>query len=445
MKRIYPIVLLLLGGSWWLTTPEVSIADATSASQSNKSEKPRYRKPLPPEVVELIGVLGIGNSLVELKDGSLLSNDGRISRDGGKTWSPPHTFAPGIAGSQIMRLKSGKLLLTNGGRRIWMAEVPSEAGIWLSKDEGKTWGTPRAIQQIGEPLYATLIQLRSGRLLQPNRACFGNMEHVGLTYEKDSAWGTCRGWRYQVEGHGHLPEVSIGAVCYSDDEGATWKSGNKGDTGNAPYSSAILMGWFGTDGKPTTGDGWITDTDEPSVAETKDGRVLFFARSTVGRIVQSYSGDGGLTWTPVAPTELASSYSPPRLVRIPKTGDLMCVWNQVSPEEIRRGFRQGRLSVAISQDSGATWNHFKTLELSSGLEDVAWVTPRRIEMVIRARKDVGRLPDDYAFFHYANVCFARDKVYLMYSRGGPVRGVAEQNLNVQEQVLRICPLDWFYQ
>ena len=61
------------------------------------------------------------------------------------------------------------------------------------------------------------------------------------------------------------------------------------------------------------------------------------------------------------------------------------------------------------------------------------------------RKDVGRLPDDYAFFHYANVCFARDKVYLMYSRGGPVRGVAEQNLNVQEQVLRICPLDWFYQ
>ena len=170
MRRIDPIVLLLLGGSCWLTTPEVSIADATSAPQGNNAEKPRYRKPPPPGVVELVGVLGIGNSLVELKDGSLLSNDGRISRDGGKTWSPPQPFAPGIAGSQIMRLRSGKLLLTNGGRRIWMAEVPNEAGIWLSKDEGKTWGTPRAIQQIGEPLYATLIQLRSGRLLQPNRA-----------------------------------------------------------------------------------------------------------------------------------------------------------------------------------------------------------------------------------------------------------------------------------
>ena len=73
------------------------------------------------------------------------------------------------------------------------------------------------------------------------------------------------------------------------------------------------------------------------------------------------------------------------------------------------------------------------------------VTPGRIKMVIRARKDVGRLPDDYAFFHYANVCFAGDKVYLMYSRGGPVLGVAEQNMNRQEQVLRIYPLNWFYQ
>ena len=189
MKRIYPIVLLLLGGSWWLTTPEVSIADATSASQSNKAEKPRCRKPPPPGVVELVGVLGIGNSLVELKDGSLLSNDGRISR-GGKTWSPPQPFAPGIAGSQIMRLKPGKLLLTNGGRRIWMAEVSNEAGIWLSKDEGKTWGTPRAIQQIGEPLYATLIQLRSGRLLQPNRACFGNME-PGIIHHVLQTFGYC--------------------------------------------------------------------------------------------------------------------------------------------------------------------------------------------------------------------------------------------------------------
>jgi hypothetical protein len=39
---------------------------------------------------------------------------------------------------------------------------------------------------------------------------------------------------------------------------------------------------------------------------------------------------------------------------------------------------------------------------------------------------------------------AGDKVYLMYSRGFPVTGNAEQTLEKQEPVLRIYPLEWFY-
>jgi len=261
---------------------------------------------------------------------------------------------------------------------------------------------------------------------------------------KASSFGTWKGQQYQIEGHGHIPEISIGAVCYSDDEGASWHAGKDGGSGDAHYSSSVLMGWFGTDGKPTTHDAWVTDTDEPTAAECKDGRVLFFGRSTVGRIVQSYSSDGGLTWTPVAPNELCNSYSPARLVRIPKTGDLMCVWNQMSPDEIRNGFRRGRLSAAISEDSGKTWGHFKTLELSEGLDDVDHVKPGRLELLIRAKKDVGKLPDGYAYFHYANVCFAGDRVFILYSRGGPMLGVAERNLDKQQQVMRSYPLEWFY-
>jgi len=134
----------------------------------------------------------------------------------------------------------------------------------------------------------------------------------------------------------------------------------------------------------------VTDTDEPTIAETKDGKVLFFARSTVGRIVQSWSDDGGVHWTPVLPTNLANSYSPARLVRIPKTGDLLCVWNHMSGEEIRRGYRRGRLTAAISKDGGHAWENFKTLELSEGLDDVARVEPEYpITMLVRARKNVG--------------------------------------------------------
>jgi len=405
---------------------------AKSKKRAARGKKLVYRKPPPEGVVELVGVLGIGDSLVELKDGRLLSNDGRVSRNGGRTWTNPRSFGRGIAGSGILRLKSGKLCLTDGTR------------LWLSSNEGKTWGKARPIRTLGSPLYATLTQLRNGRLLAPNRACFGNMNHVGLTYEEDVAFGRWRGERLTIEGHGHLPEVSIASVSCSDDEGKTWRVGRPGeDAQGLAYTSATLMGWFGTDGAPTTGDGWVTDCDEPCVAETAKGEVLFFARSTVGRVVQSVSRDRGVTWTPVAPTDLAGSYAPARLVRIPKTGDLMCVWNQVSNEENRRGYRRGRLSAAISRDGGLTWGRFKTIELSEGLEDVARVQTERIEMVVRSRKEV-LLPDNWAYFHYPNACFAADNVYIMYSRGGPLLGIAERDLNKQEQVLRIYPLEWFY-
>jgi hypothetical protein len=48
------------------------------------------------------------------------------------------------------------------------------------------------------------------------------------------------------------------------------------------------------------------------------------------------------------------------------------------------------------------------------------------------------------YYHYANICFAGDRVYLLYARGYPQLGVAERLLEKQEQVLRIYPLDWFY-
>jgi hypothetical protein len=132
------------------------------------------------------------------------------------------------------------------------------------------------------------------------------------------------------------------------------------------------------------------------------------------------------------------------LTRIPKTGDLLCVWNQVSREEIRRGYRRGRLSAAISKDNGFSWTNFKTLELSEGLEDVARIAPEYPISMVRARQFVGDLPEGFSYFHYADVAFVGDKVFLMYLRGGPLFGIAEQKLGEQRDVLRIYPLEWFY-
>ncbi len=258
---------------------------ATEAKQS----RPTFRKPPSEGVTELVG-LGI-YSLVELEDGSLLASNGRTSTDGGQTWSEPRSLAEGAeiaTWGGFCRLQSGVLVATGNSHA-------NEPLICLSGDESNTWGEPILVDLLGSPYYDTLTQLSSGRLLYPSRICFANAEHPELRYEDASSWGTWQGRRLQVSGHYHYPEIDIACVSHSDDQGQTWEQ-----------CEGKLMGWFDADGIPN-GFGGVTACDEPGVAECADGRILFFARSTVGRIVSSYSSDGGETWTAVRPTELASS------------------------------------------------------------------------------------------------------------------------------------------
>lgn len=228
-------------------------------------------------------------------------------------------------------------------------------------------------------------------------------------------------------------------MIYSDDEAKTWKMAE------GYYKTPMaLFGWFDGQGV-VNGLGGHWSFGECTVAEATNGRLVIFGRSEVGRIVYTSSTDGGTTWNALLPTELANSGSPPFLTRIPKTGDLLCVWNQMSREEIRRGYRRGRLTSAISKDNGFTWTKFKTLELSEGLDDVARVVPEFPITMVRARSFVGELPDGFRYFHYPNVSFAGDRVFIAYLRGGPEFGSAEQKLGEQRDILRVYPLDWFYQ
>ena len=80
---------------------------------------------------------------------------------------------------------------------------------------------------------------------------------------------------------------------------------------------------------------------------------------------------------------------------------------------------------------------------AEGLDDVDRVPPEPIRMVVRSRKTV-TLPDKWAYFHYGNVSFARDKVYVSYNRGSPLLGIAEHDFDRQDKVLRIYPLEYFY-
>jgi hypothetical protein len=420
-------------------------------------------RPLPSGVTEITGISADGG-IVERKDGTLMLaqgagiNDGpknaasyRLSTDGGKTWSAPQPLNSEVGVGGMIRLKSGALAIY--GRKNAKGANTWEYYFSKSTDEGTTWSPGVLITNYPSfyPMYHSLIQLDSGRLLLTGY--WEGLDAAPPDVERYTrgGWGFWRGKVLFMEGHRGV-EMSINLTFYSDDEGQTWKQCEGG-----------VFGWFDEYGDPN-GAGGILDLSEPTSAATKDGRVLMMSRSKTGRLVQCYSLNDGKTWYSAQPTELSSSQSPPLLIRVPSTGDFLCVWNQVSAEEIRRGLLRGRLSAAISKDSGATWQNFKTLELQQGMQDIDRIPLEfPISRRLVARPGIGQLPDGFAMFTYSNVDIIGEKVFVRYVRMWPrvLDGQAshrDTNLPLMwpkweereaemtgEGVLRVYPLAWFYQ
>ncbi len=384
------------------------------------------------------GLAGFG--LVELDDGRLLSVvpvlQGNISKDRGRTWEEGYPFVTGsgepIAAhhrSSVVRMASGKIGVAykrpDVRRRKPGNITPKEYAMFFttSEDEGGTWSEPHRINFPGAwigLLHDPMMQTRSGRLILPVVT-----NHFGRRSEHDAGEtkGQVNGHIVGVEAHGHYPELDIGFVYYSDDDGQTWDR-----------SDNDIIGW------PDDGRHGIYPTEEPTVAETKDGRLLMFSRSTLGRVLESWSDDDGLSWTRGLPNVLCNSLSPVRLRTIATTGDLHCVWNQVTREEIHRGMRRSRLTSAISKDSGKTWTHFTTLDCADSLDKSPYQEPDpTIEFVV-SRQECGELPANWCIYRYANVWYVGDMAYIAYDResfkypGSPKR----------QHVLRAIPIDWLY-
>ena len=138
--------------------------------------------------------------------------------------------------------------------------------------------------------------------------------------------------------------------CLSDDNGKTWRLGRQ-----QPFATADAKG------------GRIM-TQEPGVVELKDGRVLMYARTNVGRQWFYYSSDGCETWTKGTPGSLASPLSPATVKRL-ANGDLLAIWNdheryplfrKMGPAH-RYGLRSP-LMLAVSKDEGRTWVNRRPLE-----------------------------------------------------------------------------------
>lgn len=301
----------------------------------------------------------------------------RISSDGGKTWSEeeqvvvPNEGGLNVMSVSLLRLEDGRIALFYLRKN---SHTDCRPMLRTSDDEGKTWS--EATPVIGEDdenlgYYVLnndrVVQLKSGRLLAPVA------QHVGpgMPTRNNAALMIC---------------------YYSDDRGETWQRGQA-----AP--------------RPPKIGGNDVITQEPSVVELTDGRVLMFCRTNAGSQYVCHSEDKGETWSQLAPSDIKSPLSPATMERIPSTGDLLLLWNDHSdiPENLRG--KRTPLRAAISQDDGQTWIHVKTLE-----------------------------DNPHGWYCYTALDFVGGHALLAYCSGDR----RENNGLAQTSVLRV-PVEWFYE
>ncbi len=249
----------------------------------------------------------------------------KVSRDRGRTWSASLTLQDNlwkwnVKHPSLVRLPSGEILFFFVG---WDSMAERNVFLKRSTDEGNHWSE---IERISEPGWychnnGRALTLSGGRILVPAHTVIGG--------------GPYRGGESRLESF----------VYYSDDGFRTWR--RSADSMTIPGRGA----------------------HEPSIVELRDGRLLCLLRNTQGFVYQAFSSDQGEHWTEPEPTALPGMEAPPLVARIPKTGDLLVIWNNRSSA---RNFPRTPLSCAISSDEGGTWKHVQDLH-NDPQSDAAYV------------------------------------------------------------------------
>ena len=258
--------------------------------------------------------------------------------------------------STLVETRAGLVAAWFGGAH----EGSTDVGIWLAHRGAQGWSVPVQVadgQQANgrrEPCWnPVLFQPRSGPLM--------------LFYKI-----------------GPDPRHWWGMRKTSEDGGQTWSAPERladGIIGPAKDKPIELADGTILSPSSTEGDGWqlfierstdqgrhwqrigpLADTAEfsaiqPTLLAWPTGKLQLLARSRQGRIVESWSADAGLHWSPLTETALPNPNSGIDAVML-RDGRALLVYN---PTHLRRS----PLVVAIS-DNGGHWRDVLTLESGWG-------------------------------------------------------------------------------
>lgn len=206
--------------------------------------------------------------------------------------------------------------------------------LWVNQRIDNTWGTPFKIFDGYVGAIRGLKKLKSGRLLLSFGKAVPEREVRPPKNEIDFGWNSIQ-------------------TMYSDDGGLTWEA-----------SCDELE--IEIDNSKVTRYGAI----EPEIIEREDGSVWMLIRTTHGKLFQSISWDQGEAWTDPEPSDFISSDSPACLLRL-KDGKMLIFWNSCQLWDKANSYAQGGRQIlhgAISNDDGLTWEGYREVAQSPGLE-----------------------------------------------------------------------------
>lgn len=225
-------------------------------------------------------------------------------------WSQPKQMADGIIDANkrypcwnpvLFKTREGKLMLyykVGPNPREWWGMVR------YSTDNGKSWSAPEKLPDgIMGPIKNKPVQLPNGDILHPTstESVTGNIWHV------------------------HLEKT--------DKDGKNWQK------------ISIDNGNFGA--------------IQPSILTYPDGKMQLLCRSRQNVVVQTWSNDGGKTWSPVSALSLPNPNSGTDAVTL-KNGTQILIYNPlIRGNDWAKG--RNKLRVAASKD-GTNWQDIYTLE-----------------------------------------------------------------------------------
>jgi alpha-L-fucosidase len=226
------------------------------------------------------------------------------------SWSAPQRTADGVINDTLRYPCWNPVLFsTRAGKLFLFYKVGKTPRDWwgmmrISTDEGRHWSKPERLpDSLLGPVKNKPIQLASGDILYPSS-----------TESKDE-----KTW------HIHLEK--------SDADGRNWQY------------IPINCDTFGV--------------IQPSILQYPGNRLQLLCRSRQNYVIQSWSEDNGLTWSPLTKTDLPNPNSGTDAVSL-QNGLQMLVYN---PLTAGKEWWEGRskLKVAVSKD-GRHWKDVYTLE-----------------------------------------------------------------------------------